>query len=190
MMERTIENMIEQELADLHTATPARIDSFDPERMTATVTILYKVSGVTLPPVIEVPVACMKAGPFVIRPPYAVGDIVLVIFTERALDYILSLTPQEVQCKGRHRIDDAVIVSGLKIDSQENLQNSFAEDLLIVNIQTNDYVVLKKTGGIEVNSTQAVQITSAVSIELSAPQVNISASDRVNISDSTTRWDT
>lgn len=142
-----VENMINQELEDLHTAAPARIEKYDPERMIAEITLLYKNKNEILPPIIEVPVTLLKAGSFIIRPPYKSGDIVLVVFSERSLDYILNLAPQDPKCKTKHRIDDAMIVSGIRIDAQGKLSSAFINDLLMQNTFTGDYFVMKESGG-------------------------------------------
>ncbi len=152
MIEKLVKNMIDQVLDDLHTAAPARIEKYNAEKMTAEITLLYKKSGNKLPPIIEVPVSLVKAGPFIIRAPYSKGDIVLVVFSERALDYILNAEPQDPKSKAKHRIDDAIVVSGIKIDSQDKLQNNFTEDLLFQNLDTEDYFVMKKSGGFIIKS--------------------------------------
>ena len=55
-----------------------------------------------------------KAGPFVMRWPVKKGDVVLVVFSERALDYILTDgQPQDPQLRRRHALDDAIALPGL-----------------------------------------------------------------------------
>jgi hypothetical protein len=139
-----VKQMITQELDDLHTAAPAKIESYDSKRMVCSVTLLYKNKTEQIAPIIEVPVSFMKAGPFIIRPPYKKGDIVLVVFSERSLDYILQATPQDAKTGDgvRHRIDDAIVVHGIKLDSEPDLPAEHASDLLIMNTQGTAKVVL------------------------------------------------
>lgn len=148
MIEKIVENMLDQELDDLHTAAPARIEKYDSIRMVAEVTLMYKNREMQLSPIIEAPVSLLKAGSFIIRPPYKVGDIVLVVFSERSLDYILQEAPQDTKSRARHRLDDAIIVSGLKIDSQADLPEEHSEDLLIMNTESSSKAVLTKDGDI------------------------------------------
>ena len=71
MNAKMIEHLMDLELEDLHTAAPATIEKYDPQRMVAEITLLYKnKEGKPLPPIIEVPVALLKSGPFIMRPPY------------------------------------------------------------------------------------------------------------------------
>jgi hypothetical protein len=146
----TIQAMLNQELDDLHTAAPARIESFDPVKMTASVTLLYKIDNQIVSPIVEVPVSTLKAGPFIIRPPYKTGDIVLVVFSERSLDYILQNDPQDTQSGEniRHRLDDAIVIGGIKLDTQPNLPATNADDLLILNQSTGSKAVMTATGDI------------------------------------------
>ena len=145
-----IKALMDQELNDLHTAAPAKIEGFDPVRMVVEITLLYKYQGQQISKIIEVPVGTIKAGPFVIRPPYIKGDIVLVVFSERALDYILQAEPQDPQTgeNVRHRIDDAIVICGLKLDSEGNLPTTNTNDLLIYNKTAGSKAVMTASGDI------------------------------------------
>ncbi len=66
-----------------------RIETFDASKMKANVVPLVKNKDGNKPMLIEVPVSFIKAGPFLIRPPYKKGDIVLVVFADEDIDNVL-----------------------------------------------------------------------------------------------------
>src|SRR5690606_10515659 len=85
-----VSKMLDQALDDVHTALPARVERFDPTTLRGEVVPLIK-RQVTkddepepLPPILDVPFWMPKAGPFVLRLPVRRGDVVLVVFSERA----------------------------------------------------------------------------------------------------------
>ena len=150
-IKNTLRNMIENRIGDIHTALPARIEKYDHETMYATVVLLNKKKlgeeMVEIPPIVEVPVAHLNANMFVIRPPYKKGDIVQVVFNEKALDKLLITGKSEkVKFTRSHKIDDAVVVSGLKLESESSLNSDYAEDLLIENQDTGSRIVMKANG--------------------------------------------
>jgi hypothetical protein len=158
-----IKALIDQALTELHVALPARIEKYDPQTLRAEVTVLAKKTlegkPVTIPPIVEVPVAILKAGPFVIRPPYVQGDIVQVLFNERALDNILiSGDPQEVGLTRKHTLDDAVVIEGLRVENQQQLPAEYTSDLLIANLNTSTKIVILNSGEVLVDSPNNVTV--------------------------------
>ena len=105
-----------------------------------------------IPPVIEVPVGFLKAGPFVIRPPYEKDDPVVVVFSEKAIDKLLvSGKPENPKYKRRHSIDDAIVVNSLQTENNVDLNSDYTEDLLLENQDTGSRIVLIKNGDMEIN---------------------------------------
>src|SRR5690554_8187991 len=90
-----VQKLIDQALDDVHTAMAARVEQFDPTTLRGEVVPLVKRKmekdgePVPLPPILDVPFWMPKAGPFVLRLPVRRGDVVLLVFSERALDYLL-----------------------------------------------------------------------------------------------------
>lgn len=171
-MIETIKNLVDQELSNLHVALPARIEKYDPAKLRAEVILLSKTNHegkeVEFPPILECPVRTLKAGPFIIRPPYQKGDIVQVLFNERALDQLLITGKTEsVIYKRRHSLDDAVVIGGLKTESESDLPEDYCEDLLLINQEVGDYLIMKKGGGIDVGlaASSLVQIGTLAEIE-------------------------
>lgn len=168
----TIKKLIDQELDNLHVALPARVEKYDPKSLRAEVTLLNKQKvqseEMKFPPIIECPVRTLKAGPFTIRPPYQKGDVVQVLFNERALDQLLITgKPESVLFKRRHSLDDAVVIGGLKIESESDLPEDYTEDLLVLNQEVGDYLIMKKGGGLDIglSAGSLVQIGTLAEIE-------------------------
>jgi hypothetical protein len=162
---RTIKAIIEDRIDSIHTALPAKIKSYDAKTMYAEVILLNKkeLEGeqVQIPPVVEVPVAHLNADRFVIRPPYSKGDIVQVIFNERALDKLLITgKSEEVKLTRKFSYDDAVVVKGLKLESEPDLNPNYTEDLLIENQEAGSRIVMKKNGDLLIETTGNTDVTT------------------------------
>jgi hypothetical protein len=147
-----IKKMIDRELEGLYVALPAKIQKYDPGKMRADVVLMAKEKlgdeEVINPPIVEVPVSHLKAGPFLIRPPYKKGDVVQVLFNEKAIDNLLvDNKPRPTELKRKHSLDDAVIISGFKTEREDDYPSEYQEDLLICNSETGEMAVLKKGGG-------------------------------------------
>lgn len=143
--------LIDDSLNNLHTALPAKINKYDPEKMRAEVTLLNKKKlegeSVEIPPIIEVPVAHFNAGPFVIRPPYKKDDTVQVLFNEKALDKLLiSGKPEKVKYTRKHSFDDAVVIQGLKTEQEDDLPAEELESLYIANLDKNVKLFINPDG--------------------------------------------
>ena len=133
---KAIKNIVENYIKEVHTALPAKIRSFDAETMRAEVILLnQKRLGdemVEIPPIVEVPVASYKANNFHIRPPYQKGDVVLVVFAEKALDKLLITGEVENPVIKRfHSYDDAVVIGGLLKEQAGDFDNRFVDDFVI-----------------------------------------------------------
>ncbi|WP_408956239.1 Gp138 family membrane-puncturing spike protein [Natroniella sp. ANB-PHB2] len=157
-----VEAMLAQELDDLNVALPARILKYDSSKLRADVELLAKkkLGGehVTIPPILEVPVSTLRAGAFVIVPPYAKGDVVQVLFNQKALDSLLITgkpaipsSPEGVEYKREYSLDDAVIVGGLQIDQANDLPD-VGENLYIGNIDGKTKVEMTPGGQVIITS--------------------------------------
>lgn len=166
-----VRKIVSDKISEIHTCLPAKIKSFDPKTMRADVVLLAKKeindNAVAIPPIIECPVALMKAGPFVIRQPFEKGDPVLVVFGERAIDKLLITgNPEDPQLKRRHSLDDAIIIGGLQLEQDPNLNSEHTEDLLIENQDTGTKLVIGKEGDIIVESSDDINISATGNVNL------------------------
>jgi hypothetical protein len=120
VLAEAIEAYVMNCIGNIHTALLARIDSYDPVHLIATVKPLAKWvmekdgKPVEMPQLIEVPVCFLKAGPFIIRPPYVPGDVVLVVFSEHALDKLMLVAnPTDAGHNRKFALDDAIVIGGI-----------------------------------------------------------------------------
>jgi hypothetical protein len=93
-MSEVLEEWLRSELAEVHTAIPGKVKTYDPETQTAEVIVQVRAStpredGSRQPeeaPVIpNVPVAWLRAGGYSLHLPLAANDAVLLIFNEAAI---------------------------------------------------------------------------------------------------------
>ena len=112
-----INAIIEEKLLNLHTAMPCKVLSY--ANGEATIQPLYlKVSKHEegpYPPIEGVPVLKQRfkvngGTPQTYEAEYQKGDIVLVVFSERALDNVMTGKIAHPEFNRRHSINDAVIV--------------------------------------------------------------------------------
>lgn len=163
--------MINNAVSDIHTSLPAKINKYDAKKMRAEITLLSKqnLEGgmVEIPPVLEVPVGFTKAGNFIIRPPYKKGDVVVVVFSEKAIDKLLiSGKPENAKYKRKHSIDDAIIVNSLQLESENDLNSSYTDDLLIENQVNDSRIVMKANGDLLIETTGNTDVITTGNITI------------------------
>lgn len=130
-----------------------KIESFDGEKMKADVVPLLNVKNKSgeieeMSMLIEVPVSFLKAGPFVIRPPYKPGDIVLVVFADGDIENILlSGDKANPNSTRKHSLDDAIVVGSIMPFTTE-LPGEHLDDLIIAKDDFSTKLVLKENGEI------------------------------------------
>lgn len=102
-----------RDLSRLHTAILAKILTYDPVLMQADLQPLIRDPEFEYAPIVRASVSCLRAGGFVIRPPYQPGDIVVAVVIERGIDGVFA-TGEKADRVGarRHSLTDAVVVGG------------------------------------------------------------------------------
>ena len=118
-----IKQHIDDNLEQLHTSLPGRIESYDAATQKANVKPLLKVpnldengetSYLSIPVITDVPVVFPGANGFRCTFPMTKGDTVLIMFSESSLDSWLSTGKESEPNAGtRHDISDAFILPGL-----------------------------------------------------------------------------
>lgn len=159
---KLISAMLNQALDDVHTALPARVERFDPETLRGEVVPLIKRrferggEPESLPPILDVPFVMPKAGPFIMRWPVRRGDVVLVVFSERALDYIMTDgRPQDPRLRRRHALDDAIAVPGLMHLAEDKLPSDHGDDVLLLHRDNGVKIVMQADGKILIENPAA-----------------------------------
>lgn len=162
-----IRGLISQELDDVHTCLPAKIEKYDAKKLRAEVTPLAKVKingeMVTMPKEIEMPVVTTLTKNFVIRQPYEKGDTVLVVFSEKAIDnLVIDGKPHDPQLKRRFSTDDGFIIGGFKFDNANDIPVDTDEEedaLYIRNLNVNVKLYITSDGKVRIaNDDKQVEI--------------------------------
>jgi hypothetical protein len=124
----TIRGAIDARLVDVHTAMPARVETYDAATQKVSVQPLIRRGYVDergdraterLPVITEVPVVFPGAGGFRVTFPVQPGDTVLLVFSEASLDRWLvrggEVDPDDDR---RHALTDAIAIPGLRAFGQ------------------------------------------------------------------------
>ncbi len=108
-----IKSQGDSDTARIHTAILAEIIEFDPVLMQADLQPLLNDPGFEYAPIMHASVSCLRAGGFVIRPPYRPGDIVVAVIIERGIDAVFATGEKSDRLGARkHSLTDAVVVGG------------------------------------------------------------------------------
>lgn len=157
-----IDAMINEALDDVHTAIPARVEKFNPQTLRGEVVPLVKRKleqdgePEALPPILDVPFVMPKAGPFIMRWPVRRGDTVLVVFSERALDYIMTDgEPHDPRLRRRHALDDAIAVPGLMHLGESELPGEHGDDVILMHRDNGVKIVLQTDGKVLIENPDA-----------------------------------
>lgn len=137
----------------IHSCMLGKIEKFNAQTMKAEVSPLTRFrdkSGElkTRPLLIEVPVSFLKAGPFVIRPPYKTGDVVLVAFADEDIENVLlSGELSNPNSTRTHSLDDAIVVGAI-MPFTTTLPGDHLEDLIIATEDFSTKIVVQENGEI------------------------------------------
>lgn len=148
---------------NLNNCMLCRVEKYDVAKMKAELTPMLRVEGVEgeleeLHLLIEVPVMLLKAGPFVIRPPYKQGDIVVVVFADGDIENILlSGDVSNPNSKRRHSLDDAIVIGGL-MPFTEDLPSGNSNDLVIGKDDFSSSIIFKENGDIDITASGNINI--------------------------------
>jgi len=188
-LEELLRTAIEYYLEEVHTSMPGRITEFDPVEQRAEVQpmvnrLIETEEGDELeepfPPITDVPIIFPRTKNFVVTFPIEVGDLVLLLFTERSIDKWLSSdaktpVPTNPDDFFRHDLSQAVAIPGLYPFGRP--VTNFDNEALTIGADGSTIVRVKKDL-IELGakgSTDQVPRESKVQTELSALQTNLSS---------------
>jgi len=153
-----INNMGASQLQDVQITLPAKILSFDSEKMRAKVKPLLSRSAPdgtvsALPQILDVPVIGVNAGDYWIKPPYEVGDLVLLSFATH--DIRLALKGQsDKYTKKMFSLENSFIIGGYSKDSESMPTIPAGLEGLVISDNTGTTIAQFKTGtGLKVSIT-------------------------------------
>lgn len=185
-----VELILQNRLNEFHTCIPGRIVEYDATKQEATVQPLIKrryydagpnADGIQeQPPIVAVPVVFPSAGTGILSFPVKVGDIVLILFSERSLDNWLFSDGASLIDPQDHRqfnYSDAIAIPGI-YPFQKALGGSTTDVELRMNSGTASEckVALKPNGDVVITSPAKVIVNSTGNTEVNAANVNVTAS--------------
>ena len=99
-------------------AATVKVIAFDKKKMTVNVQPLSKHlehgKYESQPPILKIPVMCMKTGGFIVRPWINVGDVGLVVYLDHDLDSTVSGGKEaEPLTERNHATSDAIFIGGI-----------------------------------------------------------------------------
>lgn len=127
--------------------------------------------------VMRAPIATYQTKEFIIRPPYQVGDTVLLIISQKDIDPILYAGGEH--SKRQHELDDALVISGITPFTEPLLDDftQHEEDFVIGKRDFSAKFIIKKNGEIIVSSDETINLESQKNISLLALNGIITAVD-------------
>ena len=141
-------------------AATVKVLAFDPAKMTVNVQPLSKHlehgNYESQPPILRVPVMCMKTGGFIVRPWINAGDVGLVVYLDHDLDSTVTGGREaEPLTERNHSTSDAVFIGGI-------VSGNYSAS----NLPANALVLASEGGG------SFIEITDGY-IRINAPKVYI-----------------
>lgn len=114
---QAINNCIKQDRANLYTALPAKVISFNGHTVTCEVMIKRVITNgqeIEIPPLADVPVQFPHAGGFCFTVPIKKGDEGLVIFSSRCIDGWYQSANKSIPLDSRmHDLSDGIFIPGV-----------------------------------------------------------------------------
>lgn len=171
----------------MHNCLMARIETYDPVTMQADVTPLYKQKykdgkEEQMPMIIALPVAHLKAGPFIIRPPYKRGDIVMVAFSDYSTEEVLiSGGSHAPRSSRKHSIDDGIVVAGIMVYT-DTYPAQHGNDLLISKDDLSAKIVIQEDNTILIHTDKDVSVKATGNITVEAGNnVSVTAGNNASV---------
>lgn len=165
-------------------AAIVQVTAFDPEKMTVNVQPMSKSlqngKYESQPPILRVPVMCMRCGGFILRPWIKTGDTGLVVYLDHDMDSTVTGGKEAKPLTERnHATSDAVFVGGIiagsyKVQGLPDESHVMAKDDGSIFVAVTPDKVLIKNQGTTAEFT-------ADKIEMNTTDVTINASGTVTI---------
>jgi len=183
-----IKSGIDMIMANVHTAMPGRIESYDAGTQLAKVKPLFNRKYTTetaakeLPIISNVPVIFPRSARSFVRFPVAAGDTVLLIFCERSIDRWLerggTVDPLDPEKFG---LNGAVALAGLFSKSGKLSANGANTSLEIAN--GTNYIEIKNDGElIFKNGAATFQMDASGNVKITATKITLESAN-VNLGD-------
>lgn len=144
----------------IHTAILAEVLKYDPVLMQADLKPLIRDPDFEYGVIVNASVSCLRAGGFVIRPPYRPGDLVVAVIIERGIDKVFASGEQADQTGHRkHNLTDATVIGGFT-SKLTPLPPENGADLMISTENGLNKITMDPLGNITVVSEGIVNINA------------------------------
>ena len=146
--ETAVDRQIQQDRLNLHTALPAKVVSFNPEKQTVTLAVQIKMqladgSGADIPPLVDVPVSFPRGGGFAVTFPLKAGDEGIAIFSERCIDGWWHSGRASAPLDFRlHDLSDAMFIPGI-CSVPKAIDGFFTDGLSMQTLDGSTYIRIK-----------------------------------------------
>lgn len=171
---------LEGKQAEMWTALPAIVESFDPTQMTVEAQPSVQLrrrnedgsyTWVTLPLLLDVPVVFPSGGGYTLTFPIAQGDEILVVFSSRCIDGWWGTGQVSRQVVMRmHDLSDGFAIAGVK--SKPNVISSISSTATQLRSNSGSTYVEVGAGEITVNGA-VVNVNAATSATVTSPSITL-----------------
>lgn len=149
-------------------AATVQVIAFDPVKMTVNVQPLSKHlehgKYESQPPILRIPVVCMRTGGFVFRPWIKVGDVGVVIYLDHDIDSsVTGGKESEPLTERNHSTTDAIFIGGI-ISGDYSVQGLPDEAHVLASEDGKSYIAISQD-----------------KIEMKAPEININSEGDINL---------
>ncbi len=165
-------------------AATVQVIAFDPEKMTVNVQPLSKSlqngKYESQPPILKVPVVCMRCGGFILRPWIKVGDTGLVVYLDHDMDSTVTGGREAIPLTERnHAASDAIFIGAI-ISGDYKVQGLPNDSHVIAKDDGNIYVAVTKDK-VEIKNQNTTAEFKTDKIEMNTTDLTINASGTITI---------
>ena len=157
----TIQKIIQHTLESVHTSLPARIVEINEKDVDVQPTVaLYRAGGnIELPVISNVPIMFPQTSKGGIQWELAVGDTVLLVFSEGSIDSWMAGDGSVVKAQngGRYQLSDAIAIAGLSTELNTRKLN---QDFGLQIGYEDTTVTIKKNGDVEIGGVGAQKLVN------------------------------
>jgi len=169
--------MFGQELNQIHTTLPGRIEKYYPETMRADV-VLYNNKKIEdkweeIPPILNMPVRFPKVAGFYMRMPLKKKDPVVICFAEESIDnLVVDGQSHNSEDSRRFSMDDGFVMGGFSLENDKLKKiGEYTEDVVLVNNVTGTVIRQNQAGEIFIEDSKNITIGNSDNITIKSGKI-------------------
>ena len=171
-------------LESINVAATAAVIAFDPEKMTVNVQPLSKrlTHGKyeSQPPILKIPVMCLRTGGFIFRPWLKEGDVGIVLYLDHDMDSTVTSGKEAApQTERNHSATDAIFVGGI-VSGEYKVKDLPEKSHVLAKEDGSIYVAVTEEKVSVKNGDTTADFTDS-SIDVKSQTINLTAGSAVNI---------